>query len=38
MEIDFEIIIDYMTETYVDPDQSLFPIELWNQYDIEGYN
>jgi hypothetical protein len=22
-----------MTETYVDPDQALFPIELWNQYD-----
>ena len=37
-----------MTETYVNPDQALFPIELWNQYDdndnkrsnndIEGYN
>ena len=40
--------LDYVTETYVDPDQALFPIELWNQYDdndnkrsnndIEGYN
>ena len=40
--------LDYMTEAYVDPDQALFPIELWNQYDdndnkrsnndIEGYN
>ena len=40
--------LDYMTEIYVDPDQALFPIELWNQYDdndnkrsnndIEGYN
>ena len=40
--------LDYMTETYVDPDQSLFPIELWNRYDdndnkrsnndTEGYN
>jgi hypothetical protein len=37
-----------MTETYIDPDQALFPLKTWNQYDdtdnkrknndIEGYN
>ena len=40
--------LENMTETCADPDQVLFPIELWNQYvdndnkrsnhDIEGYN
>ena len=43
-----DLFLDYMTETYIDPDQALFPIETWNQYDdtdnkrtnndIEGYN
>ena len=42
------LFLDYMTETYIDPDQALFPIETWNQYDdtdnkctnndIEEYN
>ena len=42
------MFLDYVTVNYVDPDEALFPIELWNQYeendnkrtnnDAEGYN
>jgi hypothetical protein len=32
-----DIFLDFMTETYIDPDQALFPIETWNQYDDTDY-
>ena len=42
------MFLDYVTVNYVDPDEALFPIELWNQYeendnkrtnnDAESYN